>query len=120
MQVRAAPAAFFRGVIHVMPKTKTFWEVIKANPLPWMVQIVTSFFFIGNLYMATQLFPLIRNIDSLVSRVVAVESEVTDRAPLVERFIQLEERDKRLVEDVAEIKENLKEIGRAHGLLMSD
>ena len=93
-----------------MSKTEGIMQNIKSNPLPWLVQVVTMVFFVGNLYMATQLFPLIRNIDSLVSRVDAIEkrNEVADE--LIPRFIQLEERDRNLVDNVEDIKNDVRDI----------
>lgn len=97
-----------------MQKTNPIMQSVRNQPLAWMVQTVGVIFFIGNLYMATQLFPLIRNIDSLVTRVNAIEKRNDTADELIPRFFQLEERDKQLLEDVKEIKKSLKELGRVH------
>ena len=49
----------------------------------------------------------------LDSRVAAVEETLNEGTAIVERFIQLEQRDEILVRDVAEIKKDVKELLRA-------
>ena len=49
----------------------------------------------------------------LDTRVAAVEETLNEGTAIVERFIQLEQRDEILVRDVAEIKKDVKELLRA-------
>jgi len=46
----------------------------------------------------------------LDGRVSAVEDRNTRVDPLVERFLQLEERDKKMVEEISEIRQDVKEL----------
>lgn len=66
--------------------------------------------FVGNLYLASLLFPLVRDIDKITNRVEAIEKRNENLNPLVDRFLQLEERDKNLIETVTEIKEDIRDI----------
>jgi len=93
-----------------MRSYQTIMQNIRAQPLAWLVQIVGVIFFIGNLYMATQLFPLIRNIDSLVSRVNAIEERNVRVEPLVNEFIEIKGTFKAMQEDIKEIKADIKYI----------
>ena len=52
----------------------------------------------------------------LQTRVVALENWKEKNEPLVERFLQLEERDKILVEDVKEVKADVKKLLQAEGI----
>lgn len=103
-----------------MPTFEKTMQNVGRNPLPWLVQAFASVFFVGNLYMATQLFPLIRNIDSLVSRVNAIEQLNEANLPYVVDYIQFKTSVSTDVdimkEDLKEIKDDIKALGRVHGL----
>lgn len=82
--------------------------------LRFALQIITM------VVMATLAFADIKNsIISVAKRVDAVEGELGDRAPLVERFLQLEERDKTVIEDIKELKGDMKTLMKAHGVQSS-
>ena len=81
-------------------------EVIKKNPLQTItvaIAIVGVVFSIFNFY-------LLANISPLERRVVALEKFDESNAPLITRFIQLEVRDQALVDDVADIKLDIRDI----------
>ena len=99
-----------------MQKVNSIMQHIRNNPLPWVVQIIGSFLFVGNMYLASQLFPLVRSLDLLTARVNAVEELLDDRAPIVERFLQLEQRDVFLVQDINELKQDMKRLLQIHGV----
>lgn len=93
-----------------MQKNSTLLSNILENPLPWVVQALGVVLFVGNLYLASLLFPLVRDIDKITNRVEAIEKRNENLNPLVDRFLQLEERDKNLIETVTEIKEDIRDI----------
>ena len=98
-----------------MQKNNPILQSIRNQPLAWMVQGVGVVFFVGNLFLASELFPLIRQLDSLVGRVQAVEKVLDDRTIIVERFIQLEERNKTIFEDITQMKNDIRDLLIIHG-----
>ena len=90
--------------------TQSILSDAKNRPLPYIVQIVGVVVVLVNLYIASKLAPLAQNINQIATRVEAIEKRNENVDPLVTRFIQLEERDKTLVEDVAEIKQDIRDI----------
>lgn len=97
-------------------------QVFKDNPLPWVVQAAGVLLFVGNLYLASLLFPLTRNIDTLTVKVNAIEELQEAGQPYLIDYIQFKTETaiefKGLVEDVAEMRADLKDIGKVHGLLL--
>ena len=94
-----------------MPKTiKLFMQDAQNRPLVYLVQAVGLLVVILNLWLGSKLYPLAQNINQIATRVEAIEKRNENVDPLVTRFIQLEERDKTLVEDVAEIKQDIRDI----------
>lgn len=93
-----------------MSATKKVMQHVRNNPLPWLVQAFATVFFIGNLYMATQLFPLIRDIDGLISKVSAIEKRNQSVDLIVPRFIVVEEKTLQAEKDRIGIKDSLNRI----------
>lgn len=63
-----------------------------------------------NLYISSQLAPLVQNINALSSRVSAIEERNVNVDPLIPRFVVVEEKVRQIAEDIKEIKVNIKEI----------
>jgi hypothetical protein len=103
-----------------MSKSNPILQSIKNQPLAWLVQIIGIIFFLGNIYLSTQLFPVIRNIDSIVSRVNALEEISEDNIPYIVDYIEFKTSTASdlndVVEDLKEIKADLKALSRVHGL----
>lgn len=58
---------------------ETVRSFIKENGLQIALQIATCFVFLLNLFLTTKLAPLAQNIDSIVTRVSALEQKVPAR-----------------------------------------
>lgn len=63
---------------------------IRGNAFALSLQVISVVVLLANLWLATKLAPLAQNIDTVASRVDAVEEYNTENKPLVERFIKLE------------------------------
>lgn len=63
---------------------------IKGNGFALSLQVISVVVLLANLWLATKLAPLAKDIDAVASRVDAVEAYDTETKPLVERFIKLE------------------------------
>lgn len=82
------------------------------------LQIFIAFGTVIGLVVGVINFFILTAITPLEKRVGAIEERNEGADLLIVRFVQLEERDKQLVEDVKEIKEGLKEVGKAHGIIL--
>lgn len=87
-------------------------KTIRRNPL----QTITTFIAVAGVVVGILNFYILANISPLERRVEAIEKRNVAVDPLVTRFIQLEQRDEALVEDIAELKEDMKDLLKVHGL----
>ena len=83
-----------------------FIQKVKENPLQ---AITVSIAVIGVVFSIFN-FYLLANISPLEKRVVAIEKRNETVDPLVTRFIQLEERDIALINNVEDIKQDIRDI----------
>lgn len=86
----------------------------KLQKSSWFPQNIQTWITIGTLIsslfnfgVSYQLAPFAENIRLLTQRVEAIENNGRDSKPLVERFIQSEERIRQIQEDIKEIKSYL-------------
>ena len=94
-----------------MPKAfKSAMQEIKTRPLDWTLRLVTIIILGLGTYITIRLVPIYQNLNLLDFRVSAIEERNQKTDPLIDRFLQLEERDKALIEDVREIRENIRDI----------
>jgi len=89
---------------------KSVMQEIKVRPLDWGLRLITVVILGLSTYITLRLIPIYQNLSSLEFRVLAIESRNENVDPLVTRFIQLEERDNALIEDVDEIKIDIRDI----------
>ena len=97
-----------------MSQNNSILQSIRSQPLAWMVQTVGVIFFVGNLYMASQLFPLIRQLDSLVSRVNAIEQTGTDQKEDIKLIPVIRNDIINMKDDLLEVKNDTKTIIEQH------
>lgn len=88
-------------------KGNWFMEQLKANTFAIIFWASTVGFSIFNIYLASQLTPIVKNIDILTGRIEAIEISRSDTKPLVERFYKLEEKVDSIQEDIHDIKNYL-------------
>lgn len=88
-------------------KPPSLTDTIKSNPLAWIVQAVGIIVVVLNLWLAYQLTPISKNIDSLIYRVGAIESR-NDRSDSDHEDIQvIKEQINIIRQDVVSIKNHL-------------
>ena len=81
-------------------------QKVKKNPLQAItvgIAVVGVVFSILNFYLLANISPIEKRVDAIEKRNEKVE-------PLITRFIQLEERDLHLIEDVGEIRNDIRDI----------
>ena len=88
---------------------------LKENALQLTMQIFAVAIVALNLFIVNKLAPLTESINALNSRVLATEKTLDERTDIVIRFIQLEQRDALLVEDVEQMKSDIRQILIIHG-----
>ena len=76
-------------------------------PIQAFISIMGLVVVILNLWVASKLSPLALDISKINGKVNAIEESLKDRPALVERFIQLEERDKELINKVNNIDKRI-------------
>ena len=92
-----------------------FINFLKENALQLTMQIFAVAIVALNLFIVNKLAPLTESINALNSRVLATEKTLDERTDIVIRFIQLEQRDALLVEDVEQMKSDIRQILIIHG-----
>ena len=97
-----------------MQKSNPILQSIRNQPLAWMVQGVGVVFFVGNLFLASQLFPLIRQLDSLVSRVDAIEQIGSDQKENIKLIPVIRNDIQNMKDDLLEFKNDTKTIINQH------
>lgn len=85
-------------------------EKLLQSKIQLVLSAIALLSVIFNVWIAAKLSPFAIDINSLNGRVRAIESFQADNKPLIERFYQLEERDKTLVTDVADIEKKVDSI----------
>jgi predicted PurR-regulated permease PerM len=90
-------------------------KMVEKNTFPLLVQVVAFLVVVLNIWVVTKLAPLIQDISLISTRVEAIEERNQRVDPLVERFIQLEERDKQIINDIQQLKQDARELLRLHG-----
>ena len=85
-------------------------KIITDNIVVIILQAMGLIVLIGNVWIATKISPLAISINQITSRVSAIEKRNETTDVLIPRFLQLEERDIHLVEDIKEIKSDIKDI----------
>lgn len=83
---------------------------IKENPLAWTVQAVGLLVVIANVWIALKLAPVAKDIDSVTTRVTAIELRNTKADPLISDYIITKTELVGVKEDVSEIKSDVKDI----------
>jgi len=73
---------------------------LKNNTLPILLQAIGFLVVIANLYLASQLAPLAKSIDSLMYRVSAIEKRDTEVSPMLKEFIEVRQDVKYIKEDI--------------------
>jgi hypothetical protein len=77
------------------------WDAyLKNNTLPILLQTVGLLVVIANLYLASQLAPLAKSIDSLMYRVSAIEKRDAEVSPMLKEFIEVRQDVKYIKEDI--------------------
>lgn len=85
-------------------------KIIISNEMRLLLQVLSALAVIGNVWIVTKLSPLTKDIALISERVKALEETTMRNLPYVERFLQMEERDKAMQEDITEIKLDIREI----------
>lgn len=83
---------------------------IRENPLAWTVQAVGLLVVIANVWIALKLAPVAKDIDSVATRVTAIELRNTKADPLISDYIVTKTELVGVKEDVLEIKSDVKDI----------
>jgi len=83
---------------------------LKQNALQFTMQIFAVLIVLLNMWLVNKLAPLTKSVDTNSYRIEAIEKRNDDIDPLVSRFLQLEERDNYLQNDISEIKSDVKDI----------
>ena len=74
------------------------------------LQVTALLVVVFNLWIAGRISPVVQDIALIDSRVAALEKTIDERAIVVERFIQLEQRDAILVTDMEQLKKDMREL----------
>lgn len=85
---------------------------IKENPLAWLIQAVGLLVVVANIWIATKLAPVAKDLDTVSTRVTAIELRNTKADPLISDYIITKTELIGVKEDLTEIKEDLKDIKR--------
>jgi vacuolar-type H+-ATPase subunit I/STV1 len=85
---------------------------LKNNTLPILLQAIGFLVVIANLYLASQLAPLAKCVDSLTFRVDAIEKRDAEVSPLLKEFIEVRQ-------DIKYIKEDLNKLDTKVELLIN-
>ena len=72
------------------PSYDSIGQFIKGNAVALSLQAISVVVLLANLWLASKLAPLASGIESVSSRVEAIESQSSESKPLIERFIKLE------------------------------
>lgn len=102
----------FRVKAETFTMNETIKSFFKENGVQISLQVATVFVFLLNLFLTTKLAPLAQNIDSVITRVNAIEERLpglsqdhTDIAVIKEQVLQIKE-------DTKDIKQSLDLIRR--------
>lgn len=82
------------------------------NPLAWTVQIVGLFVIMANIWITLKLAPVAKDIDSVATRVTAVELRNKETDPYLSDFIVVKTDVISMKEDIKEIKSDVKDISK--------
>ncbi len=100
---------------NVMAKNKNILvQDFRSRPFTWATQLVSVLILALATYITIRLIPIYKSIDSLVSRVQAIEERNVKVDPLVYEFIGQKETIKSIQNDIADIKTDVKRILDLH------
>ena len=87
-----------------------FMVWVKKNALQLSMQVFAVVVLALATYITIRLAPLAEGIEANRIQIQAIQDRDEKLDPLIDRFLQLEQRDKNLEEDVAEMKQDIKDI----------
>jgi hypothetical protein len=90
-----------------MKKENFIVKSFKATPLSWVTTIFSSLLLVLNVWLTYRLFPVEESIRGMNTRIEAIESHDKNLDPLVERFYQVEEKQKAQENSITETKNTL-------------
>lgn len=95
-----------------MPEDKKFLRTIWTN-IPIFLSVLGVVGLVFNTYLASRLLPVVQSVDRLDNRIVAIEDRNEHVDPLVDQFIEQKGTIKAIFDDIAEIKEDIRDLKRA-------
>lgn len=82
----------------------SFTDFIRNNAVTITLQVVGFLVVVANLWLASKLSPVVKDIDTVADKVNAIEETLEDRPELVQRFVVTEERVGQVDKSLAEIR----------------
>lgn len=93
-----------------MEKDNTILQDFRRRPLDWLLRVVTLVILALGAYITIRIYPLYEGLSSLDFRVAAIEKRNTNTDPLVVEFVEQRGTIKAMQEDIADIKQDVRDI----------